>query len=42
MKRNKNFGVYIEAKLSLVTTIEKQVTEKKQALTNLEAVPTLS
>jgi len=32
----------VEAKLSLVTTIEKQVIKKKQALDNLEAAPTLS
>ena len=32
----------VEAKLTLLTTIEQQVIEKKQALANLEAVPTLS
>ena len=32
----------IEAKLTLVAIIEQQVIEKKQALANLEAIPTLS
>ena len=32
----------IEAKSTLVATIEKQVIEKKQALANLKVVPTLS
>ena len=32
----------VEAKFSLVATVEEQVIEKKQALTNLEIVPTSS
>ena len=32
----------VEAKSTLVTTIEQQVIEKKQALANLEAIPALS
>ena len=32
----------VEAKLTLVATIEQQVIEKKQALANLKAIPTLS